>query len=77
MRIQVISEKEILRRKQIRRDEDEYCMKFKLCCCLSVCISGTVYLIVMIIVIYIHMVNLESLEDSIRFENISNETLGK
>ena len=76
MRVQVISESEILRIEKIRRDEDECCMKIKLCCCLSVCISGTIYLIVMIIVIYVHMVNLESLEDSIRFRHESNDTLG-
>ena len=54
-KVQVMSEEELARYNKQRADEDECCHKIYMSCCLALCILGTVYLIVMLILITIHL----------------------
>jgi len=61
MRVQVMSEEEILRKNRFEREQDEFCNKIKICLCFTICISTTIYLIAMIIMIYLYAENLGKL----------------
>jgi len=54
-RVKVMSEDEIKRLEKRRAAEDEYCRKIYMCCYLALCTLGTVYLIVMLILIFVHL----------------------
>jgi len=52
-KVQVMTEEEVKRYKKQREDEDECCRKIYLFCCAVLCILGTIYLTVMIIIIMV------------------------
>jgi len=56
-----MSEEEILRKNRFEREQDEFCNKIKICLCFTICISTTIYLIAMIIMIYLYAENLGKL----------------
>jgi hypothetical protein len=56
-----MSEEEILHKNRIEREQDEFCNKIKNCLCFTICISTTIYLIAMIIMISLYAENLGKL----------------
>ena len=58
--LQVLSKEEVKMIKERREEEDECCHKIYMFCCFTLCMLGTVYFIVMSIVIIIHLYEPES-----------------
>jgi len=53
--VQVLSKEEVQMIKERREEEDECCHKIYMFSCFTLCMLGTVYFIVMSIVIIIHL----------------------
>jgi len=60
--LQVLSKEEVQMIKVKREEEEECCHKIYMFCCFILCILGTVYFIVMSIVILVHLYETESID---------------
>jgi len=57
--VQVLSKEEVQMIKVKREEEDECCHKIYMFCCFILCMLGTVYFIVMSVIIMIHLYEID------------------
>ena len=58
--VQVLSKEEVQMIKKQREEEDEFCHRVCMFCCFILCILGTVYFIVMSVLIMAHLSDKDS-----------------